>query len=107
MSEKTRRLYNILKNRILELDDIDIDVKKVYIAFKGRRNIVDIEFTQNKLRLDINMKKGTLSDPLGITRDITNIGHWGNGDYRVEISNEDDIDNVMPLIKQSLKVNKK
>ena len=79
----------------------------VYNAFKGRRNIVDIEFTQNKLRLDINMKKGTLSDPLGITRDITNIGHWGNGDYRVEISNEDDIDNVMPLIKQSLKVNKK
>ena len=53
------------------------------------------------------MKKGTLNDPLGITRDITSIGHWGNGDYRVEISNEDDIDNVMPLIKQSLKVNKK
>ena len=59
VSEKTRRLYNILKNRILELDDIDIDVKKVYIAFKGRKNIVDVEFTQNKLRLDINMKKGT------------------------------------------------
>ena len=107
VSEKTRKLYNILKNRILELDDIDIDVKKVYIAFKGRKNIVDVEFTQNKLRLDINMKKGTLNDPLGITRDITNIGHWGNGDYRVEISDEDDIDNAMPLIKQSLRVNKK
>lgn len=75
VSEKTKRLYNILKNRILELDDIDIDVKKVYIAFKGRKNIVDVEFTQNKLRLDINMKKGTLNDPLGITRDITNVGH--------------------------------
>lgn len=62
VSEKTRKLYNILKNRILELDDIDIDVKKVYIAFKGRKNIVDVEFTQNKLRLDINMKKGTLND---------------------------------------------
>ena len=107
VSEKTKRLYNILKNRILELDDIDIDVKKVYIAFKGRKNIVDVEFTQNKLRLDINMKKGTLNDPLGITRDITNVGHWGNGDYRVEISDEDDIDNIMPLIKQSLRVNKK
>lgn len=46
VSEKTRKLYNILKNRILELDDIDIDVKKVYIAFKGRKNIVDVEFTQ-------------------------------------------------------------
>lgn len=107
VSLSTKKLYEILKERILELDDIDVEVKKVYIAFKGRRNIVDVEFTQNKLRLDINMKKGTLNDPLGITRDITSIGHWGNGDYRVEISNEDDIDNVMPLIKQSLKVNKK
>ena len=107
VSLPTKKLYEILKERILELDDIDVEVKKVYIAFKGRRNIVDVEFTQNKLRLDINMKKGTLNDPLGITRDITSIGHWGNGDYRVEISNEDDIDNVMPLIKQSLKVNKK
>lgn len=107
VSLSTKKLYEILKERILELDDIDVEAKKVYIAFKGRRNIVDVEFTQNKLRLDINMKKGTLNDPLGITRDITSIGHWGNGDYRVEISNEDDIDNVMPLIKQSLKVNKK
>lgn len=107
VSLSTKKLYEILKERILELDDIDVEVKKVYIAFKGRRNIVDVEFTQNKLRLDINMKKGTLNDPLGITRDITSIGHWGNGDYRVEISNEDDIDNVMPLIKQSLKANKK
>jgi predicted transport protein len=107
VSDDTKKLYENLKNRILELDDIDIDVKKVYVAFKGRKNIVDVEFTQNKLRLDINMKKGTLDDPLNITRDITEIGHWGNGDYRVEISKEEDIDNVIPLIKQSLRINKK
>lgn len=107
LPDKTKQLYYELKNRILELDDIDVDVKKVYIAFKGIRNIVDVEFTQNKLRIEINMKKGTLDDPLNIARDITNIGHWGNGDYRVEISNIDDIDSIIPLIKQSLKVNKK
>ena len=106
-TEEIKKLYEILKNRILELDDIDIDVKKVYVAFKGRKNIVDVEFTHNKLRLDINMKKGTLDDPLKIARDITGVGHWGNGDYRVEISKEEDIDLVMPLIKQSLKVNRK
>lgn len=55
----------------------------------------------------INMKKGTLDDPLNVAQDITKIGHWGNGDYRIEVSSEDDIDKVMPLIKQSLKVNKK
>ena len=107
VSESTQKLYELIKSKILELDDIDIDVKKVYIAFKGRRNIADIEFNQNKLKVYINMKRGTLDDPLNITQNITNIGHWGNGDYRIEVSSEDDIDNVMPLIKQSLKVNKK
>ena len=100
-------MYESLKSKILELDDIDIDVKKVYVAFKGRRNIVDIEFNQNKLKVDINLKKGTLVDPLNIAQDITKVGHWGNGDYRVEVSSEEDIDNLIPLIKQSLKVNKK
>lgn len=107
VSEKAKKLYESLKSKILELDDIDIDVKKVYVAFKGRRNIVDIEFNQNKLKVDINLKKGTLVDPLNIAKDITKVGHWGNGDYRVEVSCEEDIDNLIPLIKQSLKVNKK
>ena len=107
VSEGTQKLYELIKSKILELDDIDIDVKKVYIAFKGRKNITDIEFNQNKLKVYINLKKGMLEDPLNIAQDITKIGHWGNGDYRVEVSSEEDIDNVMPLIKQSLKVNKK
>ena len=96
-----------LKNRILELDDIDVEIKKHYIAFKGRTNIVDIIVTKNKLKIDINMKKGTLEDLLNITEDISEIGHWGNGDYRVILNNSNDIDTLMPLIKQSLKVNRK
>ena len=107
VSEGTQKLYELIKSKILELDDIDMDVKKVYIAFKGRKNITDIEFNQNKLKVYINLKKGMLEDPLNIAQDITEKGHWGNGDYRVEVSSEEDIDNVIPLIKQSLKVNKK
>lgn len=106
-SDEIKKVYEELKNRILELDDIDIEIKKYYIAFKGRTNIVDIEFTKNKLKIDINMKKGTLEDLLNITEDISDIGHWGNGDYRVTINSFNDIDSLMPLIKQSLKANRK
>ncbi len=106
-SEEIKTTYEELKNRILELDDIDVEIKKHYIAFKGRTNIVDIIVTKNKLKIDINMKKGTLEDLLNITEDISEIGHWGNGDYRVILNNSNDIDTLMPLIKQSLKVNRK
>ena len=107
VSDDIRNIYEKLKNRILELDDIDLEAKKLYIAFKGSRNITDIEFHKNKLKVYINMKKGSLNDPLKIAKDISNTGQWGNGDYCVTINNEDEIDNIIPLIKQSLKVNKK
>ena len=107
VTDKVRQTYETLKNRIFELDDIDMDVKKVYIAFKGKTNIADIEFTQNRIRININMKKGTLNDPLNITQDISDVGHWGNGDYRVDIYDAEEVDNVMPLIRQSLNINKK
>ena len=77
VSDDIRNIYEKLKNRILELDDIDLEAKKLYIAFKGTRNIIDIEFHKNKLKVYINMKKGSLNDPLKITKDISNTGHWG------------------------------
>lgn len=107
VSDNIKRVYEELKNRILELDDIDVEAKKLYIAFKGSRNITDIEFHKNKLKVYINMKKGSLNDPFKIAKDISNTGHWGNGDYCVTINSEDEIDNIIPLIKQSLKINKK
>lgn len=34
-------------------------------------------------------------------------GHWSIGEYRVYIPSIDDIDKVIPLIIQSLEINKK
>ena len=105
--EALKETYEALKDKILELGDIDIDVKKVYIAFKGRRNIVDIEVMQKKLIAFINVKKGTLNDPMNILSDISNIGHHGNGDYSFDIYKHDDIDMIIPFIKKSYEINKK
>lgn len=105
--EALKETYGSLKDKILELGDIDIDVKKVYIAFKGRRNIVDIEVMQKKLIVFINVKKGTLNDPMNILSDISNIGHHGNGDYSFDIYKQDDIDMIIPFIKKSYEINKK
>ena len=106
-SERIKELYEILKSEILNLGDIDIEYKKFYIAFKGATNIVDAEIYNSKIKLFINMKKGTLNDQLNLTLDMSKVGHHANGDYAIEITSEEDIDNAIPLIKQSLKVNKK
>ncbi len=106
-SEALKETYEALKDKILELGDIDIDVKKVYIAFKGRRNIVDIEVMQKKLIVFINVKKDILNDQMNILSDISNIGHHGNGDYSIDIYKQDDIDMIIPFIKKSYEINKK
>jgi predicted transport protein len=106
---KTQELYKVLKEQILSLDqNIIEEPKKLYIAYKMTRNFVDIVVKKNKLKLLINIKTGELNDPKGLARNLetpVHIGHWGNGDYEVIFSSEDEIDYLMSLIRQSYELN--
>ena len=108
-SEETKTLFESLKERILAIDtEIIEDPKKMYVAYKTTRNFVDVVFKKSKLKLYINMKTGTLDDPRGLARDVespVHIGHWGNGDYEVEVTASTDLDYVMDLIQQSYDIN--
>lgn len=106
-SSKIKELYSDLKEEILNLGDIDIEPKKLYIAFKGNSNIADAEIYASKIRLFINMKKGTLKDPMGYAQDISNAGHHGNGDYVIDIKETEDIPKAIEFVRQSYEVNKK
>ena len=107
VSETLRELYGALKDRITELGDIDIEPKKMYIAFKTEsENICDVEFFKNRLRIYINMKHGALSDPLDRARNIEKVGHHGNGDYSFDLTVQEDIDYLFGLIRQSYNFHK-
>jgi len=96
-----------MKNAILNFDNIEIKPKKKYIAFISGRNVVDIHPQKKALKMWINMAAGELEDPKGITRDVSKTGHWGNGDYEIQISSDEDFEYILSLIKQSIKKNKK
>jgi len=51
------------------------------------------------------MNKDTLNDPKNLERDISQIGHWGNGDYEIQIRNAENLGYVMSLIRQSYEKN--
>lgn len=106
-TDEIRELYKRVKNAILSLEDLEIKPKKLYIAFVSASNVVDIHIQKNAVKLWINLQRGQLDDPKGITRDVSEKGHWGNGDYEIQISNDDNLEYIMSLVKQSLKVNKK
>lgn len=102
-SDELKEVYFQFKSAILNLtDDIEIKPVKTYIAFKKNSNICDIEFYRKALKLFINLKKGNLDDPKKLTRDISSIGHTGNGDYEILVTDTKNLEYIMSLIKQAL-----
>lgn len=100
-SESTIALYEKLKEKILSLDGITQLCKKLYIAFKTKTNIADIQLQKKNIKVYINLAKGQLDDKLALAKDISDIGHWGNGDYMIVCNDENNIDYIFDLIRQS------
>lgn len=105
-SDEIKELYDNLKAEILNIGDIEMKPKKQYIAFASGNNIVDIHLQQKAIKMWINVSKGKLDDNKNLTRDVSATGHWGNGDYELHLKNDEDLDYIVGLIKQSYKYNK-
>ncbi len=103
-SDDVLELYDSFKNAILTLSpDLEITPQKLYIAFKrGKNNIVSIHLQNQSLKMWINAKKGFLDDPKNITKDVSQLGHWGTGDYEIIVSDSKYLEYIMSLIKQLL-----
>lgn len=97
-------LYEKFKSAITSLsDDIEVLPKKQYIAFNKGKNICGITIQKNSLKLFINMKKGELDDPKQLAKNVSNVGHWGNGDYQLQVENDMNLEYIMSLVKQAIK----
>lgn len=107
VSDEIKELYEKFKNAIQNLDNLEIKPKKKYIAFVAGRNVIDILPQKKALKMWINMNKGELDDTKGITRDVSTTGHWGNGDFEIQIRDDENLEYILSLVKQSIKKNKK
>ena len=95
-------LYRKLKNRILELgENIEIRFGKQTIGFTQNKVFTDLIIYNKGVVVMINLKKGVLEDPLNKTEDVSEKGHWGNGDYKVVIKQEGELEYIISLINQS------
>ncbi len=102
-SAEMAELYDKFRSSILNLaDDIEIVPVKSYVAFKKSSNVVDIEIQKKSLKIFINAKWGKINDSKGIARDVSQIGHSGNGDYQIQVTDDKDLEYIMSLVKQVL-----
>jgi len=107
MPDEIKEFYEEVKTRILNIGDgVEVRPKKYYIGFIAATNFVDAHVQKAQVKLWLNMSKGELDDPRKMARDVSNVGHWGNGQYEIPLKVGDDLDYLMTLVKQSHAKNK-
>ena len=103
MPESIAKTYQKLKERIFSLDEgTQIRPRRLYIAFLAKSIFASVWLQKASLKLFLNLEKGQLNDPKKVARDMSNTGHWANGDYEITIKPQDDLDYIISLVKQSL-----
>jgi len=102
-NDETQELYEKFKSAILNLSDgIEVIPRKQYITFKRGKTFFDITLNSKTIKMWINLRKGHLEDPKKITEDVSQRGHWGNGDYQITVDSDKELEYIMSLVKQAL-----
>ncbi len=101
ISDSILDIYFELKEYILNLNDsIVLTPTKLYIGFnRGRKSIFSIKLQKNSLLLWINATIDSIDDPKNIIRDVSNVGHHGNGNCEIKISDTKDIGYIEDLLR--------
>lgn len=101
-SDMTRELYQELKDYILSLDEnIKIKPTKLYIGFLLRNhNLVDIKLQHSSVVVWLNRQFGDILDPQRLIRDVTHIGHHGNGDCELKIADRTHMGYIKDLLAE-------
>ena len=103
-SEITFELYEKFKAAIMNLaDGVSVYPLKYWLNFdKGSLTLASMEIQRRKLNITINKKIGQLDDPKSLARDVSKIGHYGKGDYQVQVEDDTNLEYIMSLVKQAI-----
>ena len=94
-------LHEKFRDAILNLaDGIEVSPQKLYIALKKNGNLACIQLQKKNLKIYIGAKRGTLEDPKKLAKDVSAIGHYGTGDYEIQVNSDKDLEYIMSLVKQ-------
>lgn len=103
-TDEIKELYELLRNRIIALaDDIEVVPQKMYIAFrKDKKNFTYLHLQKKNIKIWLNAKWGEIAEPKGIAYDVSNKGHYGYGDYEIDMSDDSQLEYILSLMKETL-----
>ncbi len=91
--EAIKEMVFDLREYIMNLDSAMEEVpKKFYVAYKISQNIVCLEVRTQKIILYLKLNPKEVPNPPIIARDVSNIGHYGTGDFEVTVASANDVE---------------
>jgi len=105
-SDGTKELYFNYKNTILNsFDNVEVRFNKYEVVFQSRKPFLYFYLGKDIIKMWFNVKKGKLDDSKNLCRDVSKIGHWGVGDYELNVGSDDNFEYILSLIRQSYEQN--
>jgi len=96
-------IYEEIDRKIFSLDaGIRKEYKQQYIAYKVESNFTNIKLSKNELTIGLNIPFDSIDDPLGICRDTTSVGNFGNNDVLFKVTIDSDTNDVLDLVTQAI-----
>ena len=97
-----KALALVVNDFVAGLDaSIQVVPKKRYVAYKTSQNIVCLEVQQKKLYLFLKLDPKRSAGPKGLSRDVSQVGHYGTGDLEITLTSQSDLDLAKPFIKKA------
>jgi len=99
-----QKLFDALREEILNLN-VDGDIlekpNKMYVSYKHGKNFCEIRIQAKRLKIWLDIAQEDINDPKNLTRDVSNIGHYGTGKLETNLSSLDELNDILFLIEQS------
>src|SRR5262249_27262498 len=100
--DQIREIAIAVEEFVLGLDpSIEEAPKKFYVAYRISKNIVCMEVQTQKVMLFLKLDPKSDSYPSGISRDVSDIGHFGTGDLEITLRSLKDLEAAKPFIEQA------
>jgi predicted transport protein len=103
-SGEVKILFEALKERIFALN-VDNDVlekpNKIYISYKHGKNFCEVRPQSKEIKIWLDIPFSDLDDPKKLSRDVSNVGHYGTGEVETKLGNLSELEDVMYLVEQS------
>jgi predicted transport protein len=97
-----RDLAHLVQEFMLGIDPaIEEAPKKQYVAYRIAQNIVSMEVQRQKIYLYVKLDPKLDLGLKGISRDVTNVGHFGTGNLEITVKSAADLERAKPALRRA------